>query len=97
MNAILDVNLTMHGGGSQTREINLDRLEGYAHIILDNYDLRGGEIIIISRSGINLIEMAMLAKEMGLRVIALRDRTNSKTWRLREGSKKTSFMGSLAC
>jgi uncharacterized phosphosugar-binding protein len=74
VNAILDVNLTMHGGGSPTREIKLDRLEGYAQIVLDNYDLREGEIIIIiSRSGINpiVIEMAMLAKELGLRVIAL--------------------------
>ena len=43
VNAILDVNLSMFGGGSPTRSTNLERLEGYAKIIMNNYDLRKGE------------------------------------------------------
>jgi uncharacterized phosphosugar-binding protein len=74
VNAILDINLTQIGGGSPTRSTRLERLEGYARIVLDNYDLRPGEVIIIvSQSGINPgpIEIAMAAKSMGLKVIAL--------------------------
>ncbi|HEY60319.1 MAG TPA: SIS domain-containing protein [Anaerolineae bacterium] len=96
VNAILDVNLTMHGGGSLNRELNLDRMEGYARIVLDNYDLRAGEIIIvISRSGINpiVIETAMLSKERGLKVIALTNLKQSQgsTSRHSNGKKLYEF------
>lgn len=94
VNAILDVNLTLHGGGSPTREVSLDRMEGYARIILDNYDLRAGEIIIvISRSGINpiVIETAMLAKEKGLRVIALTNMEQSQSSKSRHSNGKKLY------
>jgi uncharacterized phosphosugar-binding protein len=74
VNAILDVNLTMHGGGAPSREMRINRLEGYARILLDNYDVRESEIlIVVSRSGANpiTIEMAMAAQEKDLKVIAL--------------------------
>ncbi len=74
VNAILDINLTQIGGGSPTRSTRLERLEGYARIILDNYDLRSGEVIIVvSQSGINPgpVEVAMAAKSMGLKVVAI--------------------------
>ncbi len=74
VNAILDINLTQIGGGSPTRSTRLERLEGYAKVILDNYDLHPGEVIIvISQSGINPgpVEVAMAVKAMGLKVIAL--------------------------
>ena len=94
VNAILDINLTMHGGGALTREMSLDRLEGYASIILDNYDLRPGEILIItSRSGINpiVVEMAMLAKRMGLRVIALTNLKETHGSKSRHSSGKKLY------
>jgi len=94
INAILDVNLTLHGGGSPTREISLNRMEGYARTILDNYDLRAGEIIIvISRSGINpiVIETAMLAREMGLKVIALTNLTQSQGLKSKHSNGKKLY------
>lgn len=89
INAILDINLTLHGGGALTREVKLDRLEGYAQIILDNYDLRAGEIIlIISRSGINpiIVDAALITKKMGLRVIGVTNMEQS----LHSNSKHSS-------
>jgi uncharacterized phosphosugar-binding protein len=94
VNAILDVNLTMHGGGSPTRGTTLERLEGYAKIILDNYDLRSGEVIIvISNSGINAvpIEVAQITKGMGLKVIALTNLEQSKAAKSRHSSGKKLY------
>ena len=51
-----------------------ERQEGYGKIILDSYDTRPGEVIlIISTSGRNEVpvEMAIEAKKRGLKVIAL--------------------------
>lgn len=51
-----------------------ERLEGYAGVLLNQYDLREGEVIIVaSNSGINPlpVEMAIEAKKRGLRVIAV--------------------------
>lgn len=80
VNAILDYGLTQIGGGSPTRSSRLERLEGYSPIILDNYDLRPGEVIIVvSQSGINPgpIEVALAAKSRGLKVIALTSQEQS--------------------
>ena len=62
----------LHGG--VLKSTNLERLPGYAKIIFDSYETREGEpIIIISNSGINSvpIEMALLAKEKAMKVIAM--------------------------
>jgi uncharacterized phosphosugar-binding protein len=94
VNAILDVNLTMHGGGSPTRGTTLERLEGYASIILENYDLRKDEVIIvISNSGINAvpIEVAQITKAMGLKVIALTNLEQSRNAKSRHSSGKRLF------
>jgi len=91
INAILDINLTMHGGGSPDREMKINRLEGYSRILLGNYDMRPGEILIlISRSGINpiIVEMAMTAKEMGMQVIALTNVSQSQSLASKDSSGK---------
>jgi uncharacterized phosphosugar-binding protein len=94
VNAILDFNLTQIGGGSPTRSTRLERLEGYSRIILDNYDLRPGEVlIVISQSGINPgpIEVAMAAKSIGLKVIALTSLEQSSHIPSRHSSGKHLF------
>lgn len=51
-----------------------ERLEGYASQLLSRWDVRPGEVVLIfSNSGINAvpIEMAMEAKRMGLKVVAI--------------------------
>jgi uncharacterized phosphosugar-binding protein len=94
VNAILDVNLTMHGGGSPTRGTALERMEGYARIILSNYDLRKGEVIIVvSNSGINAvpIEVAQITKEMGLKVIGITNLKQSQATKSRHSSGKKLY------
>ncbi len=94
VDAMLDVNLSMFGGGSPTRSTNLERLEGYAKIIVDNYDLRKGEVLmVVSNSGINAvpIEVAMIGKNLGLKVIAMTNLTQSKAAKSRHSSGKKLY------
>lgn len=72
VNPIFDPGLMLHEG--PIKSTNLERLPGYAAVIFKSIDFKEGEpIIIMSNSGINIvpIEMALLAKENGLKVIAI--------------------------
>lgn len=72
VNAILETSIMLHEGAVKSSQI--ERMSGYAKHILDNYDVAAGEVIIvISNSGINSlpVEMALAAKEKGLKVVAL--------------------------
>lgn len=94
VNAILDYNLTQIGGGRPTRSTRLERLEGYVKIILDNYDLRSGEVlVIVSQSGINpaVVEAAVEGKGLGLRVIAVTSLEQSSNAESRHSSGKRLF------
>ena len=76
---ILDPNLTLLGG---RRTSPLERLEGYARVLLAGEDLRPGEVMVVfSNSGINAlpIEVALAAKEAGLRVVTVTSHTHSKS------------------
>ncbi|SDO04974.1 sugar isomerase domain-containing protein [Alkalicoccus daliensis] len=69
---ILETSLMLHEGAIKSSK--MEKMKGYASPILDNYHVREGEfIVIVSNSGTNNvpIEMALTAKERGLRVIAL--------------------------
>lgn len=73
---ILVEDLMLHGAA--VRSTAMERLEGYADIILDHYDVKAGDVMIIaSNSGRNAvtIEMAIAAKRKHLNVIAI---TNKK-------------------
>lgn len=72
INPIFDTAVMLHEGAVKSSMV--ERMEGYAAHILDNYDVKPGEpIIIISNSGVNgvPVDMAMEAKAKGLYVIAI--------------------------
>ena len=94
VNAILDYNYTQMGGGLPTRSSNFERLEGYATILLDNYDLREREVLVIaSQSGINaaVVEAAIYGKSKGLKVVALTSLEQSTHASSRHSSGKRLF------
>jgi uncharacterized phosphosugar-binding protein len=91
-NAILDPDLSMLFGG--LRSTRVERISGYAEAILEDYDVQPGDtIIIISNSGRNIvpIEMAILAKERGLTVVALTSVNHSSQEPSRHPSGKRLF------
>jgi uncharacterized phosphosugar-binding protein len=70
-NAMLDINLTSFGS---LRGGMVERTEGYAKVVLDSFDVRPGEVVVIvSNSGINPvpIELARDARERGAATIAI--------------------------
>lgn len=72
----------------------VERLEGYGESLLQQYPIRAGEVIIvISNSGRNPepIEVAMGAKEKGLKVIAVTSLRHSKSVDSRHSSGKKLF------
>ena len=71
INPIFETSTMLHEGAVKSSMI--ERMSGYAHLILDNYEVKAGEVILVfSTSGINSlpIEMALAAKEKGLTVVA---------------------------
>ena len=72
----------------------LERLPGYAEVVLSRYDVRAGDVIVIaSNSGRNAvpIEMALLCKARGLTVIALTSLKHSGSQTSRHASGRRLF------
>lgn len=70
-NAMLDINLTSFG---TLKPSMVERAEGYAPVVLDSFDVRSDEIVVVvSNSGINPvpIELAMEAKKRGATTIGI--------------------------
>lgn len=73
---------------------NIERLSGLAEIIWNDYEIHEGDImVIVSNSGRNAVpvEMAMLAKEKGVYLIALTSLKHSKNCESRHESGKRLF------
>lgn len=84
---VLDANLMLHEGS--IKSTTLERLPGYAKAIFDTVNYKKGEpIIILSNSGINVVpvEMAMLAREHGMKVVAITSVQTSGTLKSRHSS-----------
>jgi uncharacterized phosphosugar-binding protein len=89
---ILETGLMLHESASKSTE--LERLSGYADILLDEYGLKEGDtMIIISNSGRNslCVEMASHAKARGVKTIALTSLTHSSQCTSRDKSGKRLF------
>lgn len=73
---------------------NIERVSGLAEVIWNDYEIQNGDImIIVSNSGRNSVpvEMAMLAKERGIYLIALTSLDHSKNCESRHKSGKRLF------
>ncbi|HJO95639.1 MAG TPA: SIS domain-containing protein [Victivallales bacterium] len=89
---IFDTALMLHEGA--VRSTALERLNGYAGALLDDYPVKAGDVIIIaSNSGRNAVpvEMASEAKKRGMIVIAFTSINHSSQVTSRHSSGKRLF------
>jgi len=92
VNAILEPSLMLHE--DPVRATELERQEGLAAEILAKHEMRAGDVlIVVSNSGRNPvpIEMALLARERGLMVIALTSLDHSQAVNSRHSSGRRLF------
>jgi uncharacterized phosphosugar-binding protein len=86
VNAILAPGLMLHEGA--TASTDMERLPGYSRIVAKKYDFQEGDLlIIVSNSGVNAVpvEMALLAKEAGMKVVAICSLAYSQAAKLKPG------------
>lgn len=89
---IFEGKLMLHESASKSTEY--ERLEGYAQKLFDEYSMKENDVVvIISNSGRNgvCVDMAQLAKENGLTVIALTNLNHSKSMASRHPSGKKLY------
>lgn len=89
---ILETSLMLHESAAKSTEI--ERLSGYAEIILSHYGVSEGDtIVIISNSGRNsvCVDTALMCKERGVNVVALTSVTHSMSGESRHASGKRLF------
>jgi len=92
VNAILEPSLMLHKDPARATE--MERQEGVAAEILAEHEMRAGDVLVVaSNSGRNPvpIEMALLAKERGLVVIALTSLAHSQAVASRHSSGRRLF------
>jgi uncharacterized phosphosugar-binding protein len=86
VNAILEPGLMLHEGATASTE--MERLPGYSRIVVKKHDFQPGDLlIVISNSGVNAVpvEMALLAKEAGMKVVAICSLAYSRAAKLKPG------------
>lgn len=89
---ILETGLMLHEG--EVKSTALERLEGYADILLDHHQVAAGDILfVISNSGVNAVpvEMALGAKKRGATVIALTSMNHTEQMDSRHQSGRKLF------
>ena len=90
--AVLDPNLMLHTGAR--RSTLLERVEGYAEVILSDYPIGRGDVIFVaSNSGRNAypIELALIGKERGATTIAITSLEHSRKTDSRHTTGKRLF------
>jgi uncharacterized phosphosugar-binding protein len=89
---ILETGLMLHESG--TKSTKLERMEGYAAILLEEYKVKKDDVIfIVSNSGLNAVpvEMALGAKSIGATVVALTNLKQSMQAQPRHSSQKKLY------
>lgn len=89
---ILETGLMLHEG--EVKSTALERLEGYADILLEHHGVSENDVLfVISNSGVNAVpvEMALGAKRIGAKVIALTSLKHSRQMHPRHSSGKKLF------
>ena len=92
LHPVLEPPLMLHESASQST-VN-ERLDGYAQKIFDDYKMKKDDVIvIISNSGRNgvCVDLAQLAKEKGMCLIALTNLNHSKSMASRHPSGKKLY------
>ncbi len=90
--AILDPPLMLHEGAAASSQ--REQQTGYAAQVLDRYPVAAGDVLVIaSNSGRNAVpvEMALTARERGLRTIAITSLAHSRAFPSRHPSGKRLF------
>jgi uncharacterized phosphosugar-binding protein len=80
VNAILESGLMLHEGAAVSTR--LEKLSGYSSIVADKYGFEEGDLlVVVSNSGVNAapVEIALVAKEAGLKVLAISSVAYSKS------------------
>jgi len=80
VNAILESGLMLHEGAAVSTR--LEKLPGYSPIVADKYGFEEGDLlVVVSNSGVNAapMELALLAREAGLKVLAISSVAYSKS------------------
>jgi uncharacterized phosphosugar-binding protein len=86
---MLDTNLMLHEKAIEATY--LERREGYAAELLKHYPVEAGDVLVVaSNSGRNAvpIELAMLGRERGLKVVVVVNLTHCRAWPSRHPSGK---------
>jgi len=92
INAMLDLGTSLYTGALKSTPA--ERLPGYAKMLLDYYQIKKGDVlIIVSNSGINAVpvDLALGAKERGATVVAITSVEFSKTSPARHPSGKKLY------
>lgn len=85
---------TILGSQALRQTLFLEKVEGFGRVVLENYRLDPRDVIIvISNSGVNAmgIDVALSAKEQGLKPVAITSLTHSRMSKSRHSSGKRLF------
>lgn len=92
VNPILETGLMLHE--SAAKSTALERLEGYGEILMDDHDVKKGDLLFLfSNSGRNgvAIDLALIAKERGITTVVITNMEHTMQGKSRHSSGKKLY------